>query len=101
MAMRLDWKLRRVAAGLRQRDVAAPAGMSTTRYSTIERGEAAPTDTDSILIEKALPLLSELTSAKEAPMCFCYRQPRPARERALRQVKVRLLVLAGTGERED
>ena len=53
----LNWKLRRIAAGLRQQDVAARAGMSTTRYSAIERGEAIPTETDRQLIERQLPEL--------------------------------------------
>lgn len=35
------WKLRRIAAGMRQQDVASRAGMSTTRYSAIERGDPA------------------------------------------------------------
>ena len=53
----LLWKLRRVAAGLRQQDVARSVGISTTRYSAIERGEEDPTDMDRMLIEKTLPLL--------------------------------------------
>ena len=53
----LNWKLRRIAACLRQQDVAARAGMSTTRYSAIERGEAIPTETDRQLIERQLPEL--------------------------------------------
>jgi transcriptional regulator with XRE-family HTH domain len=53
----LLWKLRRVAAGLRQQDVARSVGISTTRYSAIERGEEDATEMDCILIERILPLL--------------------------------------------
>lgn len=41
MTQSLHWKLRRVAAGIRQQDIALRAGMSTTRYSAIEREEAS------------------------------------------------------------
>ncbi len=51
----LLWKLRRVAADLRQQDVANSAGISTTRYSCIERGDHQPTELESGLIEQALP----------------------------------------------
>jgi len=57
----LLWKLRRVAAGLRQQDVARSVGISTTRYSAIERGEETPNETDRMLIEKTLPLLAQTT----------------------------------------
>ncbi len=57
MEQGLLWKLRRVAAGLRQQDVAVQVGVSTTRYSAFERGEALPSDTDVELIEKVLPPL--------------------------------------------
>ena len=60
----LNWKLRRVAAGLRQQDVAVRAGMSSTRYSALERGEAIPTDLDTKLIEKALPPMPDVSSIK-------------------------------------
>ena len=53
----LVWKLRRVAAGFRQQDIAARAGMSSTRYSAIERGELQPDAEDVELIERALPQL--------------------------------------------
>lgn len=53
----LRWKLRRVAAGLRQQDVANGAGISTTRYSNIERGEQAPTEMEVRLVERLLPPL--------------------------------------------
>ena len=59
MTQSLNWKLRRVAAGIRQQDIALRAGMSTTRYSAIERGEAIPTETDRQLIERQLPELPE------------------------------------------
>ena len=57
-ATALGWKLRRIAAGLRQQDVAAQAGMSTTRYSAIERGELHASDSDITHLERALPPLS-------------------------------------------
>lgn len=57
MEQGLLWKLRRVAAGLRQQDVAVRVGVSTTRYSAFDRGEALPSDTDVELIEKVLPPL--------------------------------------------
>ena len=53
----LGWKLRRVAASLRQQDVASLACISTTRYSAIERGEVQPSALDIELIERALPHL--------------------------------------------
>lgn len=52
------WKLRRVAAGMRQQDLAGRAGMATTRYSAIERGELEPTSADVEHIEHVLPPLS-------------------------------------------
>ena len=54
----LVWKLRRIAAGLRQQDVASKAGISTTRYSAFERGELEPSGTDVEYIERILPPLS-------------------------------------------
>ena len=54
----LVWKLRRIAAGMRQQDVASRAGISTTRYSAFERGELEPSDTDVEYIERILPRLS-------------------------------------------
>ena len=53
----LSWKLRRVAAGWRQQDLARQTGISTSRLSAIERGDAAPTELDRALIEKVLPPL--------------------------------------------
>jgi transcriptional regulator with XRE-family HTH domain len=51
----LLWKLRRVAAGMRQQDVARLTGISTSRFSGIERGEVEPSQTDRLLIERLLP----------------------------------------------
>jgi transcriptional regulator with XRE-family HTH domain len=51
------WRLRRVAAGLRQQDIASRAGISTTRLSAIERGEQEPSDLDRNSIERLLPEL--------------------------------------------
>lgn len=51
------WKLRRVAADLRQQDVAGGIGISTTRYSALERGESEPTDLERRQIERLLPAL--------------------------------------------
>lgn len=62
----LLWKLRRIAAGLRQQDIASAAGMSTTRYSAIERGEQQPTDLDRNLIECKLPPLPSAVSVPHA-----------------------------------
>ena len=53
----LAWKVRRVAAGMRQQDLAGRAGMATTRYSAIERGELEPTGADVEHIERVLPAL--------------------------------------------
>ena len=57
MTLSLNWKLRRVASKQRQQDVAAAAGISTTRYSAIERGEASPTALETRLIDRFLPSL--------------------------------------------
>jgi transcriptional regulator with XRE-family HTH domain len=53
----LLWKLRRVAADLRQQDVANAIGISITRYSGIERGDHVPTDLETRLLEQFLPSL--------------------------------------------
>jgi len=55
MTRSLNWKLRRIAAGIRQQDIALRAGMSTTRYSAIERGEQLPSEQEKRLIEQLLP----------------------------------------------
>jgi DNA-binding XRE family transcriptional regulator len=59
------WKLRRVAADLRQQDVAQTVGISTSRYSAIERGEEVATEMDRILIENALPPLPMVAAGKD------------------------------------
>ena len=51
------WKLRRIAAGLRQFDVQLGTGVTATRYSAYERGEAEPDEMDRELIERFLPAL--------------------------------------------
>ena len=51
------WRVRRVAAGLRQLDVCLAAGISQARYSILERGEAEPTKTERQEIERILPAL--------------------------------------------
>ena len=56
----LRWKLRRVAAGKRQQDVARSAGISLSRYSAIERGDVIPNELDRQMIEKALPAMPNL-----------------------------------------
>jgi len=61
MTQSLNWKLRRVAADIRQQDIATKAGISTTRYSAIERGESEPTKLEIRLIEQILPQLPMLT----------------------------------------
>jgi transcriptional regulator with XRE-family HTH domain len=55
--IQLDWKLRRIAAGLRQQDVSAMLGLSASRYSAIERGDLPPTDDEYQDIEQLLPPL--------------------------------------------
>jgi transcriptional regulator with XRE-family HTH domain len=53
----LNWKLRRIAAAIRQQDIALRVGMSTTRYSAIERGARVPSKLETELIDKFLPQL--------------------------------------------
>jgi len=53
----LSWKLRRVAAGMRQQDVARLTGLSASRLSGIERREIEPSQLERKLIEKSLPQL--------------------------------------------
>lgn len=50
-------KLRRIAAGMRQLDVCLGAGTSQARYSTFERGEAEPTETERQEFKRILPAL--------------------------------------------
>ena len=52
------WRVRRVAADLRQLDVCLAVGISQTRYSALERGEAKPTEVERQEIELVLPPLS-------------------------------------------
>ena len=56
----LIWTLRRIAAGLRQQDVARNTGLSISRYSSLERGDAMPSQLDRQLIESVLPPLPDL-----------------------------------------
>lgn len=67
MVGRLDWKLRRIAAGYRQQDVAARVGISSTRYSALERGEAEPKEWEIKEVEKLLPPLPQTVPAQEEP----------------------------------
>ena len=57
MSQRLNWKLRRVVSGIRQHDLALRVGISTTRYSAIERGARVPSKLETELIDKFLPQL--------------------------------------------
>jgi transcriptional regulator with XRE-family HTH domain len=66
MTKLLNWKLRRVAAGIRQQDIALRAGMSTTRYSAIERGEHLPSELEARLIDQGLPSLPESEPRNDA-----------------------------------
>jgi transcriptional regulator with XRE-family HTH domain len=66
MRGKLSWKLRRIAAGYRQQDVAFNIGMSASRYSSLERGDANPAEWEVEAIEKLLPPLPQLESAPEA-----------------------------------
>ena len=59
MDARLYWKLKRIAAGYRQQDIAARIGISTSRYSALERGEAGPKDWEVKAVEKFLPPLPQ------------------------------------------
>lgn len=54
MTQSLSWKLRRVTAGIRQQDIALRTGMSTTRYSAIERGEHVASELETRLIDQFL-----------------------------------------------
>jgi hypothetical protein len=53
----LQWKLRRIAANLRQVDVATRIGTSSSIYSQIERGDRPPSPVEQRLIEDCLPPL--------------------------------------------
>jgi transcriptional regulator with XRE-family HTH domain len=56
----LLWRVKRVALGLRQRDVADHAGISQARYSQLERGEDLPNEAEQRAIDRALELPSEV-----------------------------------------
>ncbi len=51
------WRLRRLAADLRQLDVCLAVGISQARCSLVERGEVEPSDAERKAIESILPLL--------------------------------------------
>jgi transcriptional regulator with XRE-family HTH domain len=62
----LTWKLRRIAAGWRQLDIARKIGLSITRYSEIERGVRTATALEERLIESELPpLAASLAETRE------------------------------------
>jgi len=62
MTHKLDWKLRRIAAGYRQQDIAHRLGLTVARYGAIERGEIEPNDAEHRAIENALPPLPVIES---------------------------------------
>jgi hypothetical protein len=64
MLTRLNWKLRRIATGYRQQDIAIRIGVSGTRYSALDRGEVEPKEWESQALEKLLPPL-ELVGTRE------------------------------------
>ncbi|MDP9158739.1 MAG: helix-turn-helix domain-containing protein [Acidobacteriota bacterium] len=57
MDQKLGWKLRRVAAFIRQQDAARRVGLTLARYGGIERGEIEPRDEERRRIENFLPQL--------------------------------------------
>jgi transcriptional regulator with XRE-family HTH domain len=61
----LSWKLRRIAAGMRQQDVARLTGLSTSRLSGTERREIKPSQLERQLLEKTLPPFPAKATAKE------------------------------------
>lgn len=65
MLGRLDWKLRRIDAGYRQQDIAARVGISSTRFSALERGEAEPKQWEVEAAEKLLPQLPRSIRVRE------------------------------------
>jgi transcriptional regulator with XRE-family HTH domain len=67
MDQKLDWKLRRVAACIRQQDVARRAGLTLARYGGIERGEIEPRAEERRSIEAALPPLPPLPTTDAQP----------------------------------
>lgn len=60
--IRLSLKLRRIALGLRQQDIAAKVGMSTTRYSAIERAEIEPRPDEMEELSRILGVPAEETA---------------------------------------
>jgi DNA-binding XRE family transcriptional regulator len=66
MRVRLDWKLRRIAARYRQQDVASLVGISSTRYSALERGEAEPKAWEIEALDKLLPPLAQAVEVARA-----------------------------------
>jgi len=82
------WKLRRIYANLRQQDVASGVGISSTRYSSIERSELEPTDLERELIEALLPELPSCSpSVPKNPESF---RPDESRRRELARRWLRL-----------
>lgn len=79
MDQKLDWKLRRVAACIRQRDVASRAGLTVARYGGIERGEIKPSDEERRSIEAILPPLP--STGPRASECVPAGGPARAAER--------------------
>jgi transcriptional regulator with XRE-family HTH domain len=65
----LEIKLRRIALGWRQQDLAALVGMSTTRLSAIERGERKPR-LDEVNSLAAVLDLSSSTEIVVSEMCL-------------------------------
>lgn len=51
------WRLKRVAASFRQLDICLASGISQTRYSALERGEAEATEAEREEIDRVLPAL--------------------------------------------
>jgi transcriptional regulator with XRE-family HTH domain len=64
MLMRLDLKLRRIAAGYRQQDVAARIGINSSRYSALERGEAELKAWEMEALDRLLPPWAAITPAE-------------------------------------
>jgi len=56
-------RLRRIAAGLRQRDIAARGGIPPTRLSQIERNEIRPSVVERQILERLLPALPVFSGA--------------------------------------
>ena len=56
-------RVRRAALGLRQRDIADRAGISQSRYSLLERGEAVATEEEKGNLQRVLALPSGIAPA--------------------------------------